>query len=252
MFGLFAKDPDRSTSGAWVPADTRVYAIGDIHGRLDLLERLLGLIRKNAAGSDAARKIIVYLGDYVDRGPDSAGIVDLLIEGPLPGFESVHLIGNHESFLLEFLDDLQVLNSWIINGGDATLRSFGVDAFDAPEGVNRARWLQEEFRAALSETQLDFLKSLKVSHLEGDYLFVHAGIRPGVPIEEQDPFDLLWIREPFLSSDEDFGKIVVHGHTPSSQPVRKRNRIGIDTGAVYGGELTALVLEGQSQRFLHV
>ncbi len=238
--------------GAWVPGGTRVYAVGDIHGRLDLLEGLHREIRRDAEAHPCDRRVIVYMGDYVDRGPDSRGVVDLLIDDPMPGFESVYLIGNHESFLLQFLDDPGVIKAWLMNGGDATLRSFGIDPFAPTNGSERGVWLQRQLSVELSTEEMAFFRSLKVQHVEGDYLFVHAGIRPGVPLESQDPFDMMWIREPFLSSGDDFGKVVVHGHTPSGQPVMRANRIGVETGAVYCGVLTAVVLQGETQSFIQI
>lgn len=247
LSGLFASGSKAAAGAARVPADTRVYAVGDIHGCLDTLERLHEEIARDAAASEAERKVLVYLGDYVDRGPDSQGVIDLLIEEPLAGFEIVHLMGNHEQFLLEFLDDPEVIRIWLPNGGEETLRSFGVNPF-----TGGAAGLQEGLRAALSAPQQLFLRALKLSHVEGDYLFVHAGLRPGIPFEEQDPHDLMWIRQEFLESRADFGKVVVHGHSPTRKPEQRANRIGIDTGAVYGGSLTALVLEGDGQDFLQV
>ena len=175
-----------------------------------------------------------------------------LIESPLPEFESVHLIGNHEYFMLEFLDDGESMRTWLMNGGDATLRSFGIDPFDPEIADGRALWLQDKLRKSVTPRQRAFLDGLKWHHIEGDYYFAHAGVRPGISLEAQSPQDLIWIREPFLMSDADFGKVVVHGHTPTREPARKANRIGIDTGAVYGGALTAVVLEGDGQRFLKV
>ncbi len=252
VFGFLAKEISRGPVGAWVPGGTRVYAVGDVHGRLDLLEGLHREIRRHADAHPADRRVIVYMGDYVDRGPDSRGVVDLLIDDPMPGFESVHLMGNHESFLLQFLEDPGVIKAWLMNGGDATLRSFGIDPFAPTNGSERGVWLQRQLSVELSAEEERFFRSLRVQHVEGDYLFVHAGIRPGVPLEAQDPFDMMWIREPFLSSGEDFGKIVVHGHTPTGQPDLRANRIGVDTGAVYGGVLTALVLEGETREFIQI
>jgi len=251
VFGNAIKDLDHSTGGALAPAATRVYAIGDIHGRLDLLEELHRRIRRDAAEAAAARKVVVYVGDYVDRGPESAGVLDSLIEQPLRGFDCVHLLGNHEAFMLEFLEQPSKLGVWLMNGGDATFQSFGIDPFDNYDAADRAACLRDALKARLEGPRLDFLRALKLSHVEGDYLFVHAGIRPGRALEDQDAADLLWIREPFLDSEVDFGKVVVHGHTPGGEPVLRANRIGIDTGAVYGGVLTAVVLEGASQRFLY-
>ncbi len=233
------------------PAGTRVYAIGDVHGCTDLLRELHDAIFEDAEGSAPARRVAVYLGDYVDRGPDPRGVLDLLIGAPLPGFETVHLIGNHEEFLIDFLRDSSTGPLWMINGGDATCRSYGVD-LDAPAGGDRFEQLRLALRQSICETHLAFLAALRPSHTEGDYFFAHAGVRPGVALAEQTEADLLWIREPFLNSSDDFGKVVVHGHTVTQEPAQRANRIGVDTGACFGGSLTALVLEGEDRRFLQV
>ena len=236
---------------AAVPVGTRVYAIGDIHGQLDQLLDLEIQIAADAADSDADRCVLVYLGDYVDRGPDSAGVIEHLITEPPQGFEVVTLKGNHEALLLEFLIDPDAGTNWVINGGDAALASYGIDVEeDIPGEEDRLLSLHRRFVAALPPAHRTFLEGLATSHAEGDYFFAHAGIRPGVPLDAQDPVDLIWIRYPFLQSKADFGKVVVHGHTPDSEPVERSNRIGIDTGAVYGGRLTALVLDGTERRFL--
>ena len=208
-----------------VPDGTRVYAIGDIHGRLDLLARLSERIVIDSGDFTGERKVVVYLGDYVDRGPCSRGVIDLLVDEPLGGFESVHLKGNHEKFLLDFLDDASVWPFWLHNGADATLSSYGVTPTAGPEG------LQAEFRASIPARHLEFLRALSLSHAEGDYFFVHAGVRPGVALEDQDEADMIWIRDPFLFSDADHGKIVVHGHSIARQPEIEANRIGIEPGA---------------------
>ncbi|HSG91524.1 MAG TPA: serine/threonine protein phosphatase, partial [Pseudomonadales bacterium] len=173
----------------------------------------------------------------------------LLIMEPLPGFEAVHLMGNHDDFVLRVLTG-EDPTLWLMNGGDTTLRSYGIDPL-APAGMGRRdEWLREQLAARLPDEHLAFLRGLRTMHTEGDYVFVHAGVRPGVPIAIQEPKDLLWIREPFLNSRADHGKVVVHGHTPSEAPEVRANRIGIDTGACYGGKLTALVLEGSDRAFL--
>jgi serine/threonine protein phosphatase 1 len=251
---LWSRGEDRTPARtARVPADTRVYAIGDVHGQLDQLLALEDLIVADAAEHPAGRRLIVYLGDYVDRGQDSRAVVAHLLEGPPPGFEAVYLKGNHEDVMLDFLDDPDSGANWLMNGGDTTLANYGIDIHaDGPAGVGRLEHLSRRFAEALPRDHQAFLRGLDVSHAEGDYLFVHAGIRPGVPLEAQDPHDLIWIRYPFLQSDADFGKVVVHGHTPEPQPVERGNRIGVDTGAVYGGSLTALVLDGADRRFLQV
>ncbi len=249
---LFGRSEERQPRApAQAPAGTRVYAIGDVHGQLDQLRSLEAKIAADAAGSGAERRVIVYLGDYVDRGEDSAGTVAHLLAGPPEGFEAVHLIGNHEALLLEFLDDPESGGNWLVNGGDSTLASYGVDIEeDPPVAVPRLVHLSRRFAAALPRSHRRFLETLALRHGEGGYLFVHAGVRPGVELEAQDPQDLIWIRYPFLQSNADFGKVVVHGHTPEPEPVERENRIGIDTGAVYGGRLTALVLDGAERRYL--
>ena len=244
---------DRAGTPPRVPDDCRVYAVGDIHGRVDLLAALHDRIRDDAATATAGRKVLVYLGDYVDRGPCSFDVVDMLVEAPLEGFEIVHLKGNHEDFLLRFLDEenLEEVNLWFINGGDATLHSYKVPLLTLPFGLAGLETARRAFAAALPPSHRTFFQNLKMYHVEGDYLFVHAGIRPGVPLDEQDEADLLWIREGFLDSDADFGHMVVHGHTPGVETDVRPNRIGIDTGAVFTDRLTCLVAEGDSTRFLH-
>ncbi|ODR97200.1 hypothetical protein AUC70_13145 [Methyloceanibacter stevinii] len=234
---------------ATVPDGQVVYAIGDIHGRSDLLTELLALIESDAAGGIAA-KTLVFLGDYVDRGPDSRGVIELLSANLPPGFATHFLKGNHEQFLLDFLDDPSWLDGWLRNGGEQTLRSYGADI----DGLRDRRappaaW-RDAFLEALPEAHLRFLTTLELKCVVGDYVFVHAGLRPGVPLDRQAPDDLLWIRHEFLDSEEPFGKIVVHGHTPERTPVVRPNRIGIDTGAVFSGSLTALRLENGTRAFL--
>ncbi len=267
---------DRAGTPPRVPDDCRVYAVGDIHGRVDLLAALHDHILDDAAAATAGRKVLVYLGDYVDRGPWSFEVVDMLIEAPLEGFEIVHLKGNHEDFLLRFLkkedlekedlekedlekedleesleENLEDADLWFINGGDATLYSYKVPLLTLPFGLAELETARRAFLAALPPSHMTFFQGLKMFHVEGDYLFVHAGIKPGVPLDEQDEEDLLWIREEFLDSDADFGHMVVHGHTPEVETDVRPNRIGIDTGAYYTDRLTCLVVEGDSTRFLH-
>ena len=227
-----------------VPNDTRVYAIGDIHGRLDLLQAVEGLVLEDAAGAPERRKVVVYLGDYVDRGPESRGVIEHLVAAPLDGFEAVHLIGNHESMMLAFLEDPSGGPGWMWNGGDATLASYGVAAPNIWTGRDRLAAARDELKRALPPGHRDFLDALALSHREGGYLFVHAGIRPGIALDQQDPTDLMWIREEFLGSAADHGVKVVHGHTIAERPVMLDNRIGIDTGAYLTGRLTCLMLAG--------
>jgi serine/threonine protein phosphatase 1 len=239
---------------ASAPEGVLLYAIGDIHGRLDLLDSLLTLIRDDRERRTDAPAILIFLGDYIDRGPDSKGVVDRLLEGfPVP-FSSVFLKGNHEELLLSFIRRPYPTIDWLRNGGDATFLSYGLDietlrlAFRAgPEGLVEAA---RRFSAALPESHLRFYERLELSCRLGDYLFVHAGVRPGAPLEAQTEDDLLWIRHEFLDSARDFGAVVVHGHTPVRFPQERSNRIGIDTYAVRTGKLTAVGFQGQSRWFL--
>jgi serine/threonine protein phosphatase 1 len=234
-----------------LPEGQLLYAVGDIHGRLDLLASLLDLIELDAQASSSARtRTLVFLGDYVDRGPDSRGVVERLITGLPRGFDTHFLKGNHEAILLDFLDDPWRLDHWLMNGGEATMRSYGVDtARLAQQGAAAESWRQA-FAEALPAAHRHFFRDLQLSVSFGDYLFVHAGLRPGVPIAAQSEADLIWIRGPFLSHADPFEKIVVHGHTPGKQPEIRANRIGIDTGAVFTGRLTALRLQDGSGIFL--
>ena len=248
----FAETPARAMGVApSAPAGTAVYAIGDIHGRADLLAELHAGIVANAAPRMAARRVIVYLGDYVDRGPDVAGVIDLLLDRVPEGFEPVYLIGNHERMMLDFLDDISSGPLWLRNGGEQTLASYGI-AYDsaATPDLQRLRGLQGELRYRLPLRHLEFLQNLRLLHIEGDYAFAHAGIRPGVPFETQEESDLLWVRGLFLRSTRDHGKVVVHGHTIVPEPEVLANRIGIDTGAWYTGRLTSLALEGTQRQLL--
>ena len=233
-----------------VPAGTRVYAVGDVHGCAGLLATMHELIREDSAESAVTRKILIYLGDYVDRGPESRLVLETLASEPLEGFETVALCGNHDAWMLQFLDDVTLGVPWLYNGGGATLLSYGIGASAAASLRERVTQAQSELRAVLPAAHRAFLQGLRSSHREGDYLFVHAGIRPGVPLDRQELEDLLWIREGFLDCDDDHGLVVVHGHTIVDRPEVFPNRIGIDTGAFATGRLTCLVLEGDERRFL--
>jgi len=225
----------------------RLYVIGDIHGRLDLLDRMIAAIERDVAekGSDC---LIVTVGDYIDRGPKSRQVLDRLLKNPFPG-DYIALKGNHEALMQEFLEDPKVGTHWQHLGGLETLHSFGVRVSPLMGGRNFEQAAQE-LRSALSPEQAKFLASLKMSLTTGRYFLCHAGVRPGVPLERQSVEDLLWIRDEFLDSTEDFGKIVVHGHTPTVEPQVRPNRINIDTGAFATGKLTCVVLEGDKHRFI--
>ncbi len=246
------RNNDRKQASA--PDGVRLYAIGDIHGRLDLLEALLSLIERDQEGRADLPVNLIFLGDYVDRGPDSNGVVERLICGFSPQYAPVFLKGNHEDLLLSFLNDPNTGRHWLHNGGDATLLSYGIEpetvqlaACGGPEGLAE---VAQQFRAALPEAHLHFYEGLRLSCRIGDYFFAHAGVRPKVPLDQQSEHDLLWIRKEFLDSKEDFGAVVVHGHTPTRAPEDIRNRIGLDTFAVRSGKLTAARLEGSQRWFL--
>jgi serine/threonine protein phosphatase 1 len=207
------------------------------------------MIRADAANFPS-RRVLIYLGDYVDRGLHSREVVDLLLDRPLPGFEVIHLKGNHEAALLDFLVDCRIGPNWMQFGGGATLLSYRVGLTSAESGATDFVAAQKEFAERLPARHLEFYRHLPVMHREGDYLFVHAGIRPGVPLNEQKADDMLWIRDEFLDFTGDYGFMVVHGHTITDLPEIRDNRIGIDTGAFATGRLTCLVLEGNDRRFL--
>jgi serine/threonine protein phosphatase 1 len=229
----------------------RAYVIGDVHGRADLLGELIAIIKADAlVRPGPGINVVVYLGDYVDRGSHSREVIDLILSHPLPDFAEVRLQGNHEETLLRFLGDPSVGPAWSTYGGDATLLSYGVRARADLVGLDRYEDMRRQLVRLMPAEHVKFLRELSLSCVAGDYLFVHAGIRPGVAIERQVPSDLLWIRGDFLDSAQDHGQIVVHGHTPSYEPDVRHNRIGIDTNAFASGRLTCLVLEGEQRHFL--
>ncbi len=237
-----------------VPNGVRVYAIGDIHGRADLLDQMFKRVDADFVQAPVSHRIEVFLGDYVDRGPASRQVLELLIERGRPHqiergktHQSIFLKGNHEALLVDFIAHPSTLDDWQRLGGLETLMSYGL----APFINKRMRAeLAAEFDKALPPSHKNFLSDLKTSFICGDYFFVHAGVRPGIALEKQRQEDLLWIRQEFLFCEEDFGKVVVHGHTPVQQPEVRSNRINIDTGAYATGRLSCLVLEADTMRIL--
>jgi serine/threonine protein phosphatase 1 len=228
---------------ATMPPGQRVYAIGDIHGCLDRLVSLHEAIAEDMAARPVAHTTLVHLGDYVDRGADSAQVIDWLInQPPVPADAIVNLMGNHEFMMLSALAgvDKEAPGHWMTNGGADSLLSWGISRTVPPT----------EWASRIPRQHLLFLRDLEICHHIGPYLFVHAGVRPGVPLDKQSRQDMMWIREPFLSSRADHGAVIVHGHTPKREPIIQPNRIAIDTGAVLGGALTCVVLEDDKLGFL--
>lgn len=237
------------TSDPRVPDGLRVYAIGDIHGRLDLLDRMHDLIRQDWSGAAAHSAHVVYLGDYVDRGPESAGVLDRLCSAVLPGTRRTFIGGNHEEMLLNYIANPSTGRLWMQFGGLETLRSYGVPMRHLME-IETSADAAEGLAQRIAPDHRKFLSALETSLILGDYFFCHAGVRPSVPLSAQSPQDMRWIRDEFLSSEADFGAVVVHGHSPVAKPDVRKNRINIDTGAYATGVLTCLVLEGTERRWL--
>jgi serine/threonine protein phosphatase 1 len=241
------KNPPREF---WIPENQRVYAVGDIHGRADLVERMHEIIISDAAEHSDNKNFIIYLGDYLDRGPYVRETIDLLLTAQSPGFECVYLMGNHEQIFLNFLGEPSILSMWLGVGGGSTLMSYGLKPPGSGFSAEKAHKVRDELREKIPAEHIGFIKNLRQSFLAGDYLFVHAGIRPAVPIEDQTPEDLYWIRDEFLNSDADHGQMVIHGHTISEDIQHFSNRIGIDTGAYASGVLSCAVLEEDRVKFL--
>jgi serine/threonine protein phosphatase 1 len=231
-----------------LPPGIRIYAIGDIHGRRDLLDQLLTRTNADIRSRPTARALHVFLGDYIDRGPASRQTIDRLIEHHTEN-ESVLLKGNHELIAVRCLSDRGLFDQWLRLGGAETLVSYGIALGPVANGKPVAE-LQSAFHSALPPAHLRFFRDLKTSFTCGDFFFSHAGVKPQIDLSRQKENDLLWIREEFLSSREDFGKIVVHGHTPTHEIEVEPNRINIDTGAFATGRLTCLVMENTSLSFI--
>jgi serine/threonine protein phosphatase 1 len=235
---------------AATPVNSRIYAIGDIHGRFDLLQKLHGFIIEDAREVPHLRKVIIYIGDYVDRGLESKQVIEYLVNDHIEGFEQVFLKGNHEDALLAFLTHPELGEIWLSWGGMATVQSYGVGLTKHGKRLDIEE-LSTKFAQALPDAHLKFMHNLKINHIEGDYLFVHAGIRPGIELVQQTEKDMIMIRDEFFNVDYPCAdKTVVFGHTIFDQPFCKTAKIAIDTGAYATGRLTAAVLEGESVRFI--
>lgn len=238
---------------ARAPEGMRLYAIGDVHGCAGLLAGVHARIAADLERRPAADWRVIHLGDYVDRGPDSAGVLGLLLDCRDSG-HAEFLLGNHDGFLIDFLADSGTasFDLWMDNGGIEMLDSFGIDGMRAAHcGTARARSrLRAELIGAMPPGLAGFLAALTPMVRHGDYAFVHAGVQPGVPLARQEVADLIWIRHRFLRSEADHGAVIVHGHTPAEKAEVRPNRIGIDTGAVFTGNLTCLVLEGTGRALL--
>lgn len=234
-----------------VPDGTVVWAVGDIHGRLDLLQPLLEAIVRDLHASPATRRMVIFLGDYIDRGPDSRGVLRLLSGlSAAQGVEWRFLKGNHEQAMLEFLDNASAGARWCEYGGDSALRSWGLRVPDLAHRTEAWARVAADLQHKLSKREIGFLRSLELSVSVGDYFFAHAGARPGQALDRQSAKDLMWIRQPFLDSPVPFDRVVVHGHTPTTDVHADPRRIGIDTKAYDSGVLSALRLEGQTQSLL--
>lgn len=253
-----APRPNRVISA---PEGVCLYAIGDIHGRCDLLERLVQLIEEDAATlPEGIKPQIIFLGDYIDRGLQSRDVINFFTSGAADRFDPVYLMGNHEEALLRFYQDASFGSQWARYGGAETLYSYGLAPPNQRASLNshaemaaaRDAWTKvwNEFRVRLPAAHLAFFQNLQPYHIAGDYLFVHAGLRPGVDLDRQTMRDMLWIREEFLDDPQDFPQMIVHGHTPMDTVHYDHRRLGLDTGAFLTGRLTAARLSGTDVAFL--
>ncbi|MEM7634504.1 MAG: metallophosphoesterase family protein [Pseudomonadota bacterium] len=247
---LVSKNKDgQEDSEPRLPEGVRVYVIGDIHGRIDLLERLYAMMEADRKDRPIGHCVEVFLGDYIDRGPSSRQVLDWMVQGYSFCNKRITLRGNHELYLQDFLTDPGVIGSWGQYGGLETLHSYGLK-FRMPMGEDQWAGIQKNLLEVLPSSHRGFLENCILSAGAGKYFFAHAGVNPHISLDDQVAEDLLWIREPFLSHDSALPKMIVHGHTPTEKPEVEVHRIGIDTGAYITGRLTCAVLEGNDVRFL--
>jgi serine/threonine protein phosphatase 1 len=251
MFGSWFRGRAQARPGSISPG-LAVYAVGDIHGRLDLLDELLRRIQEDADRYPAdTDRTLIFLGDYIDRGPASREVVDRLLGAPLPGFATVRLMGNHEEAFLSFLDGVSDGRDWLTFGGLDTLLSYGVPLHSSPSTGRQVIGLRRALAEAVPPSHIDFFRHCAFRHSVGDYVFVHAGVRPEIALERQTPQDLMWIRDDFLRCRIPLpGRVVVHGHTIVDLPQDRTYRINVDTGAFASGRLTCLVLRDTERRFI--
>lgn len=234
-----------------VPDGVVVWAIGDVHGRLDLLKPLVEAVLADAAATAATRKVVIFLGDYIDRGPHSRGVIRYLVDLPKDlGIEWRFLKGNHEEAMLKFLADPLFGTNWCEYGGDAALASYGLKPPEMKHRVEAWARVSADLDHKITAEERKFLETLELSLSVGDYYFAHAGARPGIPLARQSERDLIWIRNSFLDSDEPFEKVVVHGHTPTQDVYADHRRIGVDTKAYDSGVLTAVRLQRHHRELL--
>lgn len=242
--------PVSNILSARAPDGLRVYAVGDVHGRADLLDQLAARVAEDLRVRPSRQAVTVFLGDYVDRGADSFGVIERLSRSLFPT-PTVALRGNHEDILMRFMADDDAVGAFVDYGGLTTLRSYGVDTTEQALRDNPSR-ARRKLIARTPPAHRRFLEDTRLCMEFGDYFFCHAGVRPGTPLESQTPDDLMYIRWEFLDHADSFGKVVVHGHTPRKEPERLHNRINVDTAAFRSGVLTAAALEDCSCRFLSV
>ena len=243
------RSSSKRTDGPRGAQGLRAYVVGDIHGRLDLLEEILEKIHADIAAREPRETLLVFVGDLIDRGPQSAQVVELLRTYSRPNVQPIFLLGNHEEVLLRVVEgDTSLIPSWLKFGGAQCLKSYGLASTEV--AIAEDEYALSLIRRAIPREHVDFLQSFVDSCRFGDYLFVHAGIRPGVELEHQKQSDLRWIRDRFLLDETDHGFVVVHGHTIRPEVDEKANRIGIDTGAFATGILTAVAIEDEDRWFI--
>lgn len=253
--GFFSRPPKASVhvEAPRLEPNAVLWAVGDVHGRNDLLQPLIAQVLDDLDQTDAQRRLFVGLGDYVDRGADSRGVIDSLIEmGRRPNLECRFLRGNHEIFFERFLSDPDLGPKWCEHGGRAALASYGITPPALAGDADGWAEASQKTAEVLPPAHRAFLRGLELSFSCGDYFFAHAGARPGTPLDEQTAEDLMWIRSDFTESFEPFEKIVVHGHTPSPAFYTDERRIGLDTGAYATGVLTAMRFQDDRRELLQV